>query len=108
MIKLTDEQAVRLDMNIGEVMNDLRTAVFEESEDATFLSVGANIGMALQKLHDIRVFLCDQTSKHKPPLVNISNANDPWEEPVSDMTKQEAEELKDYLDKMLASKGRIR
>ena len=60
MIRLSDSEAAQLGENLEEAIHDLRTAVFLDTEDATFLSVGANVGLALQKLHDIRMFLNDK------------------------------------------------
>jgi hypothetical protein len=83
MIKLTEEQLIRLDSNIGEAMEDLRTAVFGDADEASFLSVGANVGMALQKLQDVRQFLADEEKKHaianKSCHMNLRRASaDPW------------------------------
>jgi hypothetical protein len=88
VIKLTDNEVAQLNKNLEDAMEDLRTAVFLDTEDATFLTVGANVGLALQKLHDIRMFLndrnVDQEMKKTPypaPRLQMPDEDDnPWVE----------------------------
>ena len=56
-MKLTDKQTIQLQHTISGAIEDLRTAVFHDGEDATFLSVGASVGLAIQKLTDTQNFL---------------------------------------------------
>ncbi len=63
MIKLTDEQIVQLGRNLSAAIDDLQQAAFESDDQTPLISTGANIGMALQKLYDIRQFLAEQANK---------------------------------------------
>jgi uncharacterized membrane protein YheB (UPF0754 family) len=61
MINLNDDQVRQLDQNIESAIEDLHEATFETDDSTPLLAVGANIGMALQKLKDVRQFLLEKT-----------------------------------------------
>lgn len=62
MLKLTEEQARQLDLNLHCVISDLED-IMNGDEDQTFLTVGCKVGMALQRLYDLKTFVFDQTIK---------------------------------------------
>jgi|GEM_PF-5898978 len=85
MIKLTDEQVEQLDNNLEAALEDLNTAAFESSDQTPLVCTGAHIGLAMQKLYDIRRFLTDEAAKgymsaKKTSVKQKPENDDPWEE----------------------------
>jgi hypothetical protein len=113
MIKLTDEQAAQLDQNLEAALEDLNTAAFESSDQTPLVCTGALIGMAMQKLHDIRQFIANQTMKELNESMTAKEAHvkqtqqkvpDIWEEPKQLTFKRipkpgfEVEEIEEFFE----------
>ena len=81
-MKLTEQQAALLCSNVDAIMIELQNAVFADGGNATFLSIGAHVGMALQKLQDLRLFVEGRIAEAEQakPKVTIRTVDDPWSE----------------------------
>ncbi len=81
MIKLSHDQTLQMINNLEKAMDDLRTAAFDTDDSTPLLSTGANIGLALQKLYDVRLFLSEQVvqAEMKAESYVPCESTDPWE-----------------------------
>jgi flagellar biosynthesis chaperone FliJ len=79
MIKLNEQEAAQVTANVEAVIFDLQNAVFGNTVKSD-LEVGARVGIALQKLEDLRSFL------HQNQIKDITRSMSAKEEHMKQMS----------------------